>query len=492
MPIPADSFFLDRGSDVPLQVQLRRQVVRAVLDGQFLPGERMPSCRLLARHLNVARVTVTQAFADLVATEYLTSRGRSGHFVAERHERMPDALSRLDGAAQFDWRERLGGRFSQVRRTDRLADWHRFHFPFVYGQADAELIDHGAWRDCAVRAHGRREFLSLTADLYGQDDPELIDYIARHILPRRGIRARPAEIMLTLGAQNALWLAAQILLAQGSRCVIEDPCYPGLREILLHTGASLAPVPVDDQGLPVDRIPPDVAAVFTTASHQCPTNTTMSLPRRRALLARALDRGFAVVEDDYEFEMSFAGAPSPALKGMDQAGSVIYVGSFSKSVFPGLRLGYMVADPAFVAEARALRGLTLRHPPGVLQRTLFHFLSLGHYDAQMNRMRRAYRERRAVMAGAIADEGLALASGRDTGGSSFWLAAPDGVDMGALSLRLREQDVLVEPGAPFFADPASGRRFFRLAYSSIAASRIPEGIRRIARMIHEAGAAEYR
>ncbi|MDF3607939.1 PLP-dependent aminotransferase family protein [Paracoccus sp. DMF-8] len=477
--IPAENFFLDRASPAPLQVQLRRQIIAGVLQGRFRAGERLPSSRRLARHLGVARVTVTQAFAELVATEYLTSKGRSGHFIADEITPLPDAPAAPQGAA-FDWSPRLDLRFTRLQRRDRVQDWRRFRFPFVYGQADPELVDHNAWRDCAVRALGRREFAALTGDLYDHDDPELLDYLARHILPRRGIRAEPDQIVLTLGAQNALWLVAEILLARGGRAAIEDPCYPGLREILSHTRAEILPLSVDAQGLPVTAIPPGTTAVFTTASHQCPTGTTMPLPRRHALLARALDQGFAIVEDDYEFEMSFAGAPSPALKGMDQAEAVIYIGSFSKSVFPGLRLGYIVADPGFIHEARALRGLTLRHPPGMLQRTLFHFLSLGHYDAQLNRMRRAYAERRAVMLRTIGDTGLSLASNRDTGGSSLWLQAPPGTDMTETGTALRDQSVLIEPGRPFFATPEDGRSHYRLAWSSISADLIEEGIRRIA------------
>jgi GntR family transcriptional regulator/MocR family aminotransferase len=164
---------------------------------------------------------------------------------------------------------------------------------------------------------------------------------------------------------------------------------------------------------------------------------------------------------------------------------VIYVGSFSKSVFPGLRLGYLVADPRFIAEARALRGMMLRHPPGHMQRTLAHFLSLGHYDAQANRMRRAFAQRRRIMLEAIAAEGMELASPGTTGGSSFWLATPPGIDAKTLTEMLKTRDVLIEPGAAFFTDPAQGRGFYRLAYSSIPTERIPEGIARIARTIRE-------
>ncbi|RDD71963.1 MocR-like pyridoxine biosynthesis transcription factor PdxR [Paracoccus versutus] len=485
MPIPPDAFFLDHAAGLPLQVQLRRQIIAAVTAGRFRAGEKLPSTRALARHLGVARVTVAQAFAELVSTDYLASRDRSGHYISDSIERRLEAEAPAPATPRFDWDSQIEGRFARAQRTDRERDWRRFAYPFVYGQADPALVDHAAWRDCAMRALGRREFDSLTGDLYDADDPELVDHIARQILPRRGISAGRDEILLTMGAQNALWLVAQVLLRPGASCAVEDPSYPGQREILLASRARILPVPVDARGLPPDAIPPGVAAVFTTASHQCPTNSTMPLARRKELLARAQAQGFAVVEDDYEFEMSFAGAPSPALKAIDRAGAVIYIGSFSKSVFPGVRLGYVVADPRVIAEARALRGMVLRHPPGHMQRTLAHFLSLGHYDAQANRMRRAYARRREVMLAAIAREGLRLASPEATGGSSFWLATPEGVDSSALALRLKARGVLIEGGAAFFAQPARGRGFFRLAYSSISAERIPEGIRRIAEALQE-------
>lgn len=485
MTIPAEAFLLDRSLEQTLQHQLRRQIVEGVLEGRFRAGEKLPSSRSLARHLGVARVTVTQVFAELVATDYLTSRDRSGLFISGRIEAAQATAGAPPAPVPFDWSLHVEDRYARAQRRDRVSDWRRYRFPFVYGQADPQLVDLSAWRDCAVRSLGRREFAPMTGDLYGEDDPELVDYIARHILPRRGIRARAEDILLTLGAQNALWLVAEILLARGGACAIEDPCYPGLREILSHTGARIRPVPVDAHGLPPDAIPAGLKAVFTTASHHSPTGATMPVERRRALLRHALAQGCAIVEDDYEFEMSYSGSSLPALKAMDEAGAVIHIGSFSKSVFPGLRLGYIVAAPPVIAEARALRSLMLRHPPGLLQRTLANFLSLGHYDAQMNRMRRAYAARREVMDTAIRDSGLELAPGGGQGGSSFWLTLPAGIDAARLGHILRERDVLIEPGHPFFAEPAMGGSFYRLAYSSIPVERIPEGVARIAQAIRE-------
>ena len=157
-----------------------------------------------------------------------------------------------------------------------------------------------------------------------------------------------------MGAQNALWLAAQVLLTQRRTAAFEDPCYPALREILTQSRCHMAPVRVDQKGLPPDAIPPETDVIFATPSHQCPTTATMPMDRRHALLDRARALDALIIEDDYEFEMSFLESPSPALKSMDEDGRVIYVGSFSKSLFPGLRLGYLVGSEPFVREALSL------------------------------------------------------------------------------------------------------------------------------------------
>jgi GntR family transcriptional regulator / MocR family aminotransferase len=261
----------------------------------------------------------------------------------------------------------------------------------------------------------------------------------------------------------------------------------GLRAILQHTRCSLVYGPVDANGLMFDTLPDGVDAVFVTPSHHCPTNVTMPLERRRALLDHAIANDYMVVEDDYEFEMSFARPAAPALKSLDADGRVVYIGSFSKSLFPGLRLGYVVASEPFINEVRALRGAVLRHPPGLMQRTVANFLSLGHYDTLISRLGNAYKERRAVMADAIAQSGLTLAQPHAAGGSSFWLRLPEHGDAEELAARLRERGVLIEPGHWFF-DPANApRNHYRLAYSSIAASAIPEGIRIIGDEVAQSG-----
>ncbi len=482
MPISEETFYLDPAHEGTLQKQIQTIVAEGILSGRFLAGERLPSSRKLARHLGVSRITVTLAYSELLADDYIVSRGRSGYYVSASapSPRMP--ISPGPREDTVDWARMIGTRWSAGPKLEKPEDWRRFRYPFIYGQADATLFDHRNWRLCALQALGQRDFAAMTGDYYERDDPKLVEFIARHSLPRRGIVAAADEILVTLGAQNALWLAAQILLTQRRRAVIEAPCYPGLRDILNQTRCNVVPVEVDDGGLRPETVPEDTDVVFATPSHHCPTSVTMPIARRRELLERAGRDNFLVVEDDYEFEMSFLEPPSPALKSLDREGRVIHIGSFSKSLFPGLRLGYLVGSAPFIREARALRATILRHPPGHVQRTAAYFLSFGHYDALIKRTANAFKERRRVMEAAIRDHGLEI-SGGGAGGSSFWMRAPEGVDAEVLAGNLIAEGVLIENGTPFFPGENPPRNYYRLAYSSIPAARIPEGIALIAKAI---------
>ncbi len=484
MTIPAETLFLDPQAQGTLQAQIQQMIAQGILSGRFARGEKLPSSRKLAQHLGVSRITVTLAYTELVASDYLTSLGRSGYYVSDTAPDPPAAPPQVARGEGVDWSRAIGQRFTGGVTPERPADWARFRYPFIYGQADPALFDHANWRLCALKAMGQKDFTALTTDYYDKDDPKLIEFILRHTLPRRGIIARPDQVLLTLGAQNALWLAAQVLLTQRRVAAVENPCYPALRDILTQSRCHLVPVDVDSDGLPPDAIPP-ADVIFTTPSHQCPTAATMPLDRRHALLDRARAMDALIVEDDYEFEMSFLSPPSPALKSLDADGRVIYVGSFSKSLFPGLRLGYLVGSEAFIREARALRASVLRHPPGHIQRTTAYFLSLGHYDALIRKMGKVLAERRRLMEDAIHAHGLDIAGSGAFGGSSFWMRAPSHLDTRALAEHLLQQDVLIEPGHPFFSGANPQANFYRLAYSSIPAERIPDGIALIARAIAE-------
>ena len=480
MALPVETFFLQPDAEGTLQTQIRQMVAEGILQGRFRPGEKLPSSRKLATHLGVSRITVTLAFTELLADDYIMARGRSGYFVSDNAPEPPSFPALASAHSTVDWGRAIGQKFTQTETFAKPADWASYRYPFIYGQADKTLFDSANWRLCALEALGRKDFDALTADYYDSDDPQLLDFIARQTLPRRGILAKPDEILLTMGAQNALWLTAQVLLTQRRTAAIEDPCYPALRGILEQSRCHLHAVPVDADGLRPDALPPDADVVFTTPSHQCPTTATMPMTRRHALLDKAEADDFLIVEDDYEFEMSFLKPASPALKSLDRNGRVIYVGSFSKSLFPGLRLGYLVGPAPFIREARALRTSVLRHPPGHTQRTVTYFLSRGHYDALVRRMGRAFHDRRRTMDRAVNEYGLTVAGAGSFGGSSLWMRAPDHIDARDLADRLRARSVLIEPGHPFFAGPDRPRNFYRLAYSSIPAPQITEGVALIA------------
>lgn len=486
MAIPPEAFVLTPNSDATLQHQLRARVIDGILAGRFVPGARMPSSRKLAAHLGLSRITVTLAYTDLVASEYLISKGRSGYFVSENAPRpaihAPRRASKPE--SRVDWARILGAKVPPVAQLSRPSDWRRYKYPFIYGQTDPRLFDHANWRRCALQALGARDFASLTEDSYGRDDPHLVEQIVTRILPRRGIAAAPSEVIVTMGAQNALWLLSQTLLTQRRLAVMEEPCYPALREILGLARCSTLGLQVDAEGLPPEAVPPETDVLFVTPSHHCPTAVTMPITRRRDLLARAEADDFLIVEDDYEFELAFMRTPSPALKSLDQNGRVAYVGSFAKSLFPGLRLGYIVAPEPLVQELRALRGMILRHPPGHVQRATAYFLAQGHYDAQVARMTRAYQQRHNAALAAMEDHGLVPERPNTFGGSSFWMRMPGGGPAEPLAERLRDRDVLIEPADAFCEGPGPGP-FYRIAYSSIAAGDIPEGIRRIAEAVHQ-------
>lgn len=484
-------FHLNPLDGVGLQAQVREMLVSAILARRLMPGEAVPSTRGMAAQLGVSRNTVTLAYQALVADGYLEGRDRSGYFVGMQAPAGEAGLVEAgDDSSTVDWAARTGARFSGGPRVEKPLNWREYKYPFVYGQADPSLFNHSDWRDCARQALGLRNFEAMAGDKGLADDPLLVDYIRARSLPRRGVMARTEQILVTLGAQNALYLIAQLLCTRGAKVFIEDPTYPDLRETLLSLGADVTILAVDDHGMPVDERLAEADIVFVTPSHHAPTTATMPLSRRRALLEAAEKYDFVIVEDDYDFEMGFLQRPAPALKSLDPNGRVIYVGSFSKSLFPGLRLGYLVAPEPVIREARALRSLVLRHPPGHTQRTAAYFLALGHHDALIRRLRSAFAERRVAMQTALEKVGLDSSRAPQFGGASFWIAAPGGIDTTVLAERLRDRSVLIEPGAPFFAParisgPHPPQNLMRLAYSSLNSEKIPAGVAIIAEAISE-------
>lgn len=476
-------YHLERDVSATLQSQIRQILVSAIFSGQLAPGDPIPSTRAMARQLSVSRNTVTIAYQHLVADGFLHARQRSGFYVDE---------TALDGAVSFsnlpsiqseetsiDWNKRLSLHPSQQQNILKPFDWRSYEFPFIYGQVDADIFPIAEWRDCVRQAMGKRWLDAWTEDRYAADDPLLIEQIKRCILPRRGIAANDDQILITLGAQNALYLIAHLLVSPTTYVAMEEPGYTDMRNIFSTLTHHLQAVPIDAEGITISPALSSSSIVYTTPSHQYPTTVTMSLARRKALLSCAAHHDMVVIEDDYECETNYSDTVYPALKSLDTEGRVIYVGTLSKLLMPGLRLGFIVANSVLIKELRALRRLILRHPPGNNQRTSALFLANGHYDTLVRRMHRVYRQRWETLGQALEHFLPGWSQIPSFGGSSYWLSGPDTLDSEELFHACLKDNVVIEPGSVYFAQKPTPKHHFRLGYSSIATEKIEPGIMRL-------------
>ncbi|MGN6316738.1 MocR-like pyridoxine biosynthesis transcription factor PdxR [Trinickia sp.] len=490
------------GAKTSLQDQIRQMLVAAILDGQLPPEVALPSSRELSEQLGVARNTVVLAYQMLVEEGYLLSRERSGHFVnPDMLRALPGAHgsrastgvsapvdSEHDAALRPQWRRRIAHPPSQQRNIVKPANWQLYEFPFIYGQFDQTLFPTNDWRECCMKALSIMEIRNWAPDLIERDDESLIQQIRTRVLPRRGVFAAPEEIIITNGCQQALYLIADLLCDEQTTVGFENPGYPDARNIFENRNARLLPLPVDPQGIAPEALGDSLARcdyLYVTPSHQCPTTATMPIERRRALLEQAQAHDFVIVEDDYESENTFSGTPHPALKSLDTADRVIYVGSLSKTFAPGLRLGYVVAPRELIRELRALRRLMVRHPVGYVQRAFATFLALGHHDALLRRLAHAYRERSQALMAALDTHLPEARYVPVTGGASCWVEGPAWLDAERLAADAQAVGVLIEPGNVFFMnDDEDARRHFRMGFSAIAAEKIEPGVRALAQCVH--------
>jgi GntR family transcriptional regulator/MocR family aminotransferase len=271
-----------------------------------------------------------------------------------------------------------------------------------------------------------------------------------------------------------------------TRVGIEDPGYPDARNIFALKTDAIRPLPVDRDGVVVGLALAGCDYAYVTPSHQFPTTATLSLARRRQLLDAAAAQDFVLIEDDYESEINHLGAPTPALKSLDREGRVIFVASLSKTLAPGLRMGYMVAPAPLIREARALRRLMLRHPPANNQRTVALFLADGHHDALLRRLSQLYKERWKAMGEALGRHLPECRWQATTGGTAFWIEGPAALDTRRLEAAAAKRGILIEPGEVHFLDAAAApSNFFRLGFSSIATERIEPGLRLLGETIRE-------
>ena len=397
-------FNISRDRKVSYQRQLREMIVSAILDTKLPLEIPLPSSRVLAKHLGLARNTVVLAYQQLIDEGYLVSRERSGYFIDKTmlngRVRVDSTLKKEPGS-QPDWNRHIKFRPSLQRNIVKPVDWKKYSYPFLFGQLDPSLFPVADWRDCCRQALSVSDIEDVTPDRIDTDDPLLIEQIQARILPRRGVWVSRDEILITMGAQQALYILADLLINKDSRVGVENPGYADARNIFSLKSPRVAPLKVDENGVVPGKEINSCDFIYVTPSHQSPTTVTMPLERRERLLQDAREHDFLIIEDDYESEINFIGEPTPALKSLDSGERVIYVGSLSKTLAPGLRLGYMVGPRELIEEARALRRLMVRHPPANNQRLVALFLSMGHHDSLIRRLSQTYQERWQVMGDAL-------------------------------------------------------------------------------------------
>ena len=465
-----------RDSGVPLYRQLRQALEHEIATGALDPELPLPSSRELARELGLSRNTVNTAYAELEAEGFVEAEARRGLFVNREMLEGAARSAREPVSAPVDWsRHVTERRDAAMPEIAKVKDWHRHPYPFVGGQIDVASFPRLAWSRALREALKPPHLHFSLRDGIDEDDPELLEMLCRHVLPGRGIEVDPSQVLVTLGSQQGLDLLAHTLVRPGSVVAVEDPGYPDTRHIFTRAGAELRYLPVDGSGaLP----PPDLAGVSLlalTPSHHSPTNVTLSVARRRTLMAMAEEHDSLILEDDYDSEFRYQGSPSPALKAMPASERVIYLGTFSKFLAPGLRLGYLVAAPELVAELRNQRRYRVRHAAGHTQRAMALLIASGQYHRTVRRRRTQLSRSWGTLRRAL-DTHLAWPRETPPGGTSIWVTAPEGFDCVRLAESALERGVVVERGDIYFADPDANRNHLRLGFAAIPEDRIEPGV----------------
>jgi GntR family transcriptional regulator/MocR family aminotransferase len=480
---------IDTKSRTPLYRQLYESYRDAIVERRLRAGQRMPSTRTIAAELRISRIPVLNAFEQLLAEGYFESRVGSGTYVART---LPEELSRAalraaDGNPMGRPGRRIIARVPAALARPVSQPWFRGRGAFGVGQPPVDLFPFRVWARLAAR-HSRRTDPSLLYYGHAMGLPELRESLAEYLRSSRGVRCDAEQIMIVSGSQQAVDVTARVLLDEGSPVWLEDPGYFGAQKALKMARARLVPVPVDDEGLDVDAgidRCPEARAVFVTPSHQCPMGMTMSAPRRLKLLDWARNEGAWIIEDDYDSEYRFGNLPIAALQGLDRDSRVIYIGTFTKMMFPALRLGYLVLPRDLLAPFIAVRKGMDMFSPTFHQAVLADFIREGHFDRHIRRTRALCRERRTTLVAALERElGDAVRVLGDAAGMYLTAALPDSVDDVAVGLRAGEVGLRVMPLSTFYLGRPR-RRGIVLGYGGVGVPEIEEGVSRLVPIVRE-------
>jgi GntR family transcriptional regulator/MocR family aminotransferase len=453
---------------------------RAILDGRLRAGDQLPATRELAQTLAVSRTSVTVAYDRLAGEGFVTSRVGAGTFVSDdvplRTGSPPGQRGEGVLRPQPVW--------ASVRLPTAFANPARFDFRT--GLPDAKLFPSRTWRRLVARSLRSADAASGVYQ-HPAGHPGLRAAIARHVGISRSVTASPDDVTITNGTQQALDILARVLLAPGDRLAVEDPGYLPPRRLFETQGVRVVGVPVDQEGLMVDAIPRGVRVVYVTPSHQYPLGVSMTLARRQALLAWAEQNNAAVLEDDYDSEFRFGGRPLEPLQTLDVSGRVIYVGSFSKTMLPTLRLGFIVTPRSLRSAVHKAKYVTDWHTATLVQAALARFIDDGGYARHIRRVGAEYRERHDLIANALTrDFADYLEMIPSSTGLHLTARAPNALPHQIASVAQRA----AEAGVAFqtlssFAVGESDQAGVMLGYGAIATSDIREGLRRLRKCFRE-------
>jgi GntR family transcriptional regulator/MocR family aminotransferase len=483
---------LDQNASAPMYRQLYERLRSSILAGHLESGTRLPSTRVLASTLGVSRTTTALAYELLLLEGYLESRVGDGTRVAHLQ---PEQLFQGDRNAQgldaSDTAETPPPAFA--RRGQVLIDMpypegfygeqaRRGRSLFLVGQPDVTAFPYETWARLVAR-HARHSLQAVSCYQYVQGYLPLRQAIAMHIGVTRGVHCSPEQIILTTGGQGALDLVARVLLDPGDAAWVEDPGYSGARGALLAAGAQLVAVPVDEKGLDVEagrQLCPEARLAIVTPSHQFPTGVTMSLSRRLALLEWSREAHAWIVEDDYDSEYRFSGRPLEALHGLDRAGRVLYIGTFSKVLFPSLRLGYLVAPAELLTALIATHRLLAVHLPLLEQLALADFIAEGYFARHVRRMRQLYNERRNALVDALRRElGNKLDVTVPEAGMHLAVWLPKGMSAQAVAQRAAASGLHILPISHFSLRPLQ-RDGLLLGFASASPQELRAGVQTLA------------
>lgn len=412
IPCKEPGIILDQNEAVPLYRQLYKRLRDAILTGHLEAGTRLPSTRVLASTLGVSRTTTALAYEHLQLEGYIQSRVGDGTRVTHAQ---PEQLFQEKSAARITQEATEISESFPVLPGQRIQQLLNAPYPegcdanaglFRVGQPDVTSFPYEIWARLLAR-HARQSLPTIPFYQDTQGYAPLRQAIATHIGLTRGVHCSPEQIFLTAGAQGALDLITRVVLDPGDPAWIEDPGYSGARGALLAAGSRLIAVPVDEEGLDVEsgrQLAPEARLAIVTPSHQFPTGITMTLSRRFALLEWSREAGAWIVEDDYDSEYRFSGRPLEALHDLDRAGRVLYIGTFSKVLFPALRLGYLVAPTELLKSLFAMQRCIAIHPPLLEQMALADFITGGYFARYVRKMRQIYKERRDALIDALRRE----------------------------------------------------------------------------------------